>query len=95
MNDSVQSPDHYTWLPGIEMNDVACHFPFNRGSAIKYIWRAGRKTADAREDLRKAIRVLELEIDMLDSDSTPRRPGLYEKGGLFGDLAEAEAKRRG
>lgn len=35
---------------------------FNLGNAIKYLWRAGRKTPDRLEDLKKAKQYLEFEI---------------------------------
>lgn len=35
---------------------------FNLGNVMKYIWRAGRKTPDALEDLKKAKVYLEREI---------------------------------
>ncbi len=37
-----------------------------RGCAWKYLVRAGRKTPDAREDLRKAIACIEREIELID-----------------------------
>lgn len=43
--------------------DVAHHFPYCLGAAIKYIWRAGRKDPAKRtEDLRKAVEYLQREI---------------------------------
>ena len=65
--DRVDHPRHYTGpVPGIECVEVAGHFNFCRGSAIKYIWRAGSKNpAREIEDLRKAIKFLELEIERL------------------------------
>lgn len=62
MNDNVKHPSHYTdRVPGIECIQVTQHFNFNRGNAIKYIWRAGLK-GDEIEDLKKAIQYLEFEI---------------------------------
>jgi hypothetical protein len=61
--DPVTRPDWYTWIPGIECMDVARHFPYCLGAAIKYIWRAGRKDPAKRgEDLRKAIEYLRREL---------------------------------
>ena len=57
MSDPVNHPQHYTdRVPGIECIDVVEHFDFNRGNAIKYLWRAGLKgdTAQEIQDLRKA-----------------------------------------
>lgn len=65
MSDAI-NPSHYKRHPsGVECVDVAEHFGFNLGNAIKYIWRAGLKTADATEDLRKAIWYIEREISRL------------------------------
>ncbi len=42
------------------------HFNFNRGGAIKYVWRAGKKsTAHEIEDLEKAIQLLTFEVERL------------------------------
>lgn len=66
-HDAVNHPNHYTdAVPGIECIDVVKHFNFCRGNAIKYIWRAGAK-GDAVEDLRKAIKNLEFEIERLEA----------------------------
>lgn len=62
--DLIKAPGHYTWIPGIECKDVVKHFPWAIGSAIKYLWRAGRKD-DATQDLEKAIECIRIEIDRL------------------------------
>ncbi len=56
MADTVNHPPHYQ-AGGIEVIDVieAYDLGFHDGNAVKYILRAGRKTADATEDIRKAI----------------------------------------
>ena len=57
MSDAVDHPQHYNdTVPGIECIDVVEYFDFNRGNAIKYLWRAGLKGDTAQEilDLRKA-----------------------------------------
>lgn len=65
MNDPVKRPAHYTQHPsGIEAIDVTEHFNFNRGNAIKYIWRAGLKGC-AIEDLEKAAWYLAREVSRL------------------------------
>lgn len=38
---------------------------FNAGNAVKYIWRAGLKSDDPVQDLRKAVWYLEREIRRL------------------------------
>lgn len=61
----VSHPSHYTSVvPGIECIQVVQHFNFNRGNAIKYIWRAGSKSNEI-EDLQKAMQYLEFEIARL------------------------------
>jgi len=63
MGDIVNHPDHYVQVPEIECIEVAGHFNFCLGNAIKYIWRADHK-GDPEEDLRKAIWYLHREIEM-------------------------------
>ncbi len=65
-NDLVRSPSHYTAPSGIELADVTEHLPFWRGSAMKYIFRAGVKNpGNAVEDLRKAAECIRREIKRL------------------------------
>lgn len=61
--DKISHPAYYNH--GIECIDyIQSHdFGFCLGNAIKYITRAGYKTDDPREDLKKAIRYLEFEIE--------------------------------
>lgn len=64
--DQVNHPPHYTHVPGLEAIEVTQHFNFNRGNAIKYIWRAGVKDkAREREDLEKAIWYLNKELERM------------------------------
>ena len=60
MTDMVNHPPHYTVHPifSIECHDLARMLTFDAGSAVKYLWRAGRK-GDISEDLRKALWYLE------------------------------------
>ncbi|MFC8099417.1 DUF3310 domain-containing protein [Streptomyces sp. NPDC057363] len=62
--DKVNHPSHYTWLPnGVEVIDLIEHLITNRGNAVKYLCRAGRKNPDTElEDLRKALWYVEREI---------------------------------
>jgi len=64
MKEAVNHPSHYNEHPsGIECIDVIEHMSFNIGNAIKYMWRAGLKSQNTREeDLRKAIWYIEREI---------------------------------
>lgn len=60
--DVVNHPAHYTSHPsGIECIEVAEHYGFCIGNAIKYLWRAGLK-GDAIEDLKKAVWYINREI---------------------------------
>lgn len=64
--DPVNHPAHYTSHPsGIEAIQITRHMTFNLGNAIKYVWRAGLKTSDAVEDLRKAVFYINDEIKRL------------------------------
>lgn len=64
------NPDHYKWIPGVECKQVTDHLNFNLGSAFKYIYRNGRKpTETSIEDLRKAIKFIEFEIERLENEN--------------------------
>lgn len=66
-NDPVNHPEHYTQHPsGVECIQVVEHMTFNLGNAVKYIWRAGVKSPDPRQDIKKAMRYLEYELARLD-----------------------------
>lgn len=65
-NDAI-SPSHYKEHPsGVECITIAEHFGFCLGNAIKYIWRAGLKSTNRTEDLKKARWYLEREIARLE-----------------------------
>lgn len=64
MTEKVNHPKHYNLLE-IECIDVVEHFNFNRGNAIKYIWRAGSKGEEI-EDLQKAIWYLQREVERIE-----------------------------
>lgn len=66
--DAVNHPSHYAegWSNGAEVIDITENLNFNRGNAVKYIARAGRK--DARkliEDLKKARWYIDRELKRL------------------------------
>ena len=62
MNDPVNHPKHYTAHPsGVEAIEITEHFNFNKGNAIKYIWRSSDKGKEV-EDLRKARWYIDREI---------------------------------
>ena len=68
VSDPVYSPQHYTSIKGVECLDIIAFLKmsFNRGSAFKYLWRAGRKDPKKYlEDLNKARFYLSREIEEL------------------------------
>jgi hypothetical protein len=67
--DTVNHPGHYTWLPnGVEIIDITEHMNFNRGNAVKYVARAGRKSkATELEDLKKARWYIDREISRMEN----------------------------
>lgn len=82
MGNSVQHPDHYN-AGGIEVIDAieAWGFGegFNRGNAIKYIARAGKKDPLKEvEDLKKARQYIDFEIARLErqGDGNDERAGM-------------------
>lgn len=66
--DVVNHPPHYSANPnGIECIDVVEHMNFNRGNAVKYIWRAGAKDpSEEIQDLCKAIWYLKREVERIE-----------------------------
>ncbi|MFD0374694.1 DUF3310 domain-containing protein [Streptomyces sp. NPDC127112] len=66
--DNVNSPSHYKdgWSNGAEVIDITEHLNFNRGNAVKYIARAGKK-ANELEDLRKAAWYVAREIKRVEA----------------------------
>lgn len=65
MGDDVNHPSHYAegWSNGAEVIDITENLNFNRGNAVKYIARAGKKDPSKElEDLRKAQWYLEREF---------------------------------
>lgn len=61
MKDEI-NPSHYKNHPsGVEAITITECFNFNRGNAIKYIWRAGEKD-DEIKDLKKASWYINREI---------------------------------
>lgn len=63
----VNHPTHYNNHPsGVECIDVVECMNFNRGNAVKYIWRAGDKSPDTEiTDLEKARWYIDREITRL------------------------------
>lgn len=68
IDDPVHRPKHYNSHPsGIECIEVTRHMNFNRGNAIKYLWRAGEKGNEV-EDLKKARWYIDDEICRLERE---------------------------
>lgn len=65
------SPDHYQGFSnGAEVIDITEHLNFNRGCAVKYLCRAGRKDpTKTLEDLNKARFYVEREIQRLTKET--------------------------
>lgn len=62
MSDDINHPSHYTHLLDVECIDVAEHFNYNMGNALKYIWRADYKGTPIK-DLKKSTWYLNREIE--------------------------------
>jgi hypothetical protein len=69
VGDVINHPGHYTWLPnGLEVIDLTEHMNFNRGNAVKYLARAGRKSKTTElEDLKKARWYIDREISRMEA----------------------------
>lgn len=64
----MNHPSHYAegWSNGAEVIDITENLNFNRGNAVKYIARAGRKDAmKTIEDLKKARWYINRELKRL------------------------------
>ncbi len=69
MSDPI-NPTHYKSHPsGIEVIEITEHMNFCLGNAIKYILRAGLKSQDATEDLKKAVWYINREIQRINNES--------------------------
>jgi len=52
---------------------VELHHSYPRGAALKYLLRAGNKPGNAAvDDLRKAVRSIEREIEAIEADTAAR-----------------------
>jgi hypothetical protein len=100
MSDNVNHPAHYAegWSNGAEVIDITEHLNFNRGNAVKYISRAGKKSALSEvEDLQKAQWYLSREIERL-TDRSQAEPAYQVVsqdfwGGIDASIVEAQEKR--
>lgn len=85
LSDNVNHPAHYAegWSNGAEVIDITENLNFNRGNAIKYIARAGKKNPDSEvEDLEKAQWYLSRELERLNKMLKPK------SAWTLGDLEE-------
>ena len=97
MTDNVNNPKHYNNNPsGVECIQITRHMNFNRGNAIKYIWRAGDKGNEI-EDLEKAAWYLKDEIERLKNIDKAKKSHLLEKfeDALKNELEALKAKADG
>ena len=66
INDDINNPSHYTSHPsGVECKDIIKHMDWAQGSAIKYLWRMGKKGDDAIKDLLKAKKCIDFQIEKI------------------------------
>ena len=73
-----QHVSYYNWIPDIECINVAEHFSYCLGCAIKYIWRSGKKNPDTEiEDLEKAREYLNYEIERLKKMKIEAKPNTF------------------
>jgi hypothetical protein len=93
--DNVDHPSHYAdgWSNGAEVIDITEHLNFNRGNAVKYIARAGKKNPDTElEDLRKAQWYINREIRRIESGTddsvTQVIAGFTKKPNVYGRLSD-------
>jgi hypothetical protein len=63
----METPKHYKNEKEYDVIDIANDYKlnFNRGSAVKYVCRAGKKD-DEIQDLKKAVDFLQREIKFLE-----------------------------
>ena len=68
-DDEISHPSHYAdgWSNGAEVIDLTENLNFNRGNAVKYLARAGRKGGPEKEleDLQKALWYVRREVERL------------------------------
>lgn len=80
----VNHPSHYTQYDGLEIIDLTEQMNFNRGNVVKYVARAGFKSAATEiQDLEKARFYIDREIRRVRNrtkpDSEPHDDGTMSK----------------
>ena len=78
MTDNVNHPAHYEANGPFECIELAQHYDFCLGNAIKYVWRHMDKGHPV-EDLNKAIWYIQREIDITGGDYFPPPMGTTRK----------------
>jgi len=79
--DPINHPAHYTAHPsGVECIEITEHMGFCLGNATKYIWRAGLKTDNPIEDLKKARWYIDREIQRLERQRAAQPPEETTRG---------------
>lgn len=70
-SDTIDGPDYYRLPDGSQLEDAIAYFGLNfaMGSALKYLWRAGRKDGESRgKDLAKATHFIRFEAGRAHGD---------------------------
>lgn len=69
MSDPI-NPAHYQGFSnGAQVIDIVEHLPYNRGAAVKYLVRAGKKDPTKHvEDLLKALWYTQRELERIEGD---------------------------
>jgi hypothetical protein len=68
VEDEVNHPSHYKWLPnGLEVIDITEHLSNNLGNVVKYVLRSSHKHDEPLTDLRKAAWYIAREIKRLEA----------------------------
>ena len=96
-HDPVNNPEHYSYqLPdGCTLSCIDCceDMSFNEGNAFKYVFRAGRKTVDCLQDMKKALWYLKRELERRDQGIDTRSSLSARRLACIRKLAVAEANQ--
>lgn len=96
-HDSVNNPEHYSYqLPdGCTLSCIDCceGMSFNAGNAFKYVFRAGRKTVDCLQDMKKALWYLKREQERRDQGADTGSRLSARRLACIRKLAVAEASQ--
>lgn len=96
-HDPVNNPEHYSYqLPdGCTLSCIDCceDMSFNEGNAFKYVFRAGRKTVDCLQDMKKALWYLKRELERREQGIDTRSSLSARRLACIRKLAVAEANQ--